>query len=117
MRKHQQLRAWQEAMDLVTTIYALTACFPADEKFGLSSQMRRAAISVPSNIAEGAARGSKADFLRFLHIARGSLSELETQLQIAYRLRYIEDLSSISTQVDAVFGQLGGLIKHLKLAI
>ena len=116
MRKHQQLRVWQESMDLVTMVYAMTSAFPADERFGLSSQMQRAAVSVPSNIAEGAARGSKADFLRFLYIARGSLSELETQLQIAQRLGYTDDVSAITAHIDAVFNQLGGLIKHLKLA-
>ncbi|MBZ9539939.1 MULTISPECIES: four helix bundle protein [Modicisalibacter] len=115
MRKHQQLRAWQESMELVSTIYALTATFPAEERFGLSSQMQRAAVSVPSNIAEGAARGSKADFLRFLYIARGSLSEVETQLLIAQRLGYLNDLSTTGPQLDSVFNLLGGLIKHLKL--
>lgn len=116
MRKHQQLRVWQESMELVTAIYAVTATFPTNERFGLPSQMQRAAVSVPSNIAEGAARGSKADFLRFLYIARGSLSELEARLQIALRLGYRDDLSIISAQIDVVFNQLGGLIKHLKVA-
>nr|WP_298056679.1 four helix bundle protein [uncultured Halomonas sp.] len=116
MRKHQQLRVWQESMDLVTVVYGLTTSFPAEERFGLASQMQRAAVSVPSNIAEGAARGSKADFLRFLYIARGSLSELETQLQIAFRLGYTADPSRITAQINTVFSQLGGLIKHLKLA-
>lgn len=116
MRKHHQLRVWQESMELVTAIYALTATFPADERFALSNQMQRAAVSVPSNIAEGAARGSKADFIRFLYIARGSLSELETQLLIAQRLGYLDDLSAISAQLGSVFNLLGGLIKHLKLA-
>jgi len=117
MRKHQQLHVWQEAMELVTSIYALTASFPADEKFGLTSQMRRVAVSVPSNIAECAARGSKPDFLRFLHIARGSLSGLETQLLIAQRLGYLDDLSTISPQLGSVFNLLGGLIRHLKLTL
>nr|WP_298249125.1 four helix bundle protein [uncultured Halomonas sp.] len=116
MRKHQQLRVWQEAMKLVVAVYAITSSFPVSERYGLVSQMQRAAVSVPSNIAEGAARGSKADFLRFLYIARGSLSELETQLQIAQRLGYLHDLSIISAQIDSVFNQLGGLIKHLKVA-
>ena len=76
MRPHHELRVWRDAIDLVAKLYVLTAGFPADERFGLTAQMRRAAVSVPSNIAEGAARGSRKDFLRFLMIARGSLSEL-----------------------------------------
>ena len=116
VRKHQQLRVWQEAMDLVVSIYSMTSSFPTSERYGLSSQMQRAAVSVPSNIAEGAARGSKPDFLRFLYIARGSLSELETQCQIALRLEYASDISSIEPAINSIFSQLGGLIKHLKAA-
>lgn len=115
MRKHQQLRVWQESMELVVAVYTLTSTFPASERYGLASQMQRAAVSVPSNIAEGAARGSKADFLRFLHIARGSLSELETQCLIAQRLGYNSDISTITVTIDSVFSQLGGLIKYLKV--
>ncbi|MGP9664688.1 four helix bundle protein [Halomonas sp. AOP22-C1-8] len=117
MRKHQQLRAWQQAMDLVVLIYSMTANFPLTEQYGLTSQMQRAAVSVPSNIAEGAARGSKRDFLRFLHIARGSLSELETQCQIAQRLGYTADISALEMAINALFSQLGGLIKHLKASL
>ena len=113
MRKHQQLRVLQEAMDLVVAIYSMNSTFPSAERFGLASQMQRAAVSVPSNIAEGAARGSKPDFLRFLHIAR-SLSELETQCQIAQRLGYTADISALEIAINSVFSQLGGLIKHLK---
>ncbi|MGY4877576.1 four helix bundle protein [Vreelandella aquamarina] len=117
MRKHQQLRVWQEAMDLVVAVYAMTSTFPHAERFGLVSQMQRAAVSVPSNIAEGAARGSKPDFLRFLHIARGSLSELETQCQIAQRLGYTTDISALVITINSVFSQIGGLIRHVKGAI
>ncbi|CAD5265012.1 MULTISPECIES: four helix bundle protein [Halomonadaceae] len=117
MRKHQQLRVWQEAMDLVVAIYSMTSSFPSVERYGLASQMQRAAVSVPSNIAEGAARGSKPDFLRFLHIARGSLSELETQCQIAQRLGYMDDISALELAINSVFSQLGGLIKHLKASL
>ena len=77
---HRDLVAWQLSMDLVEQIYLLTASFPSCEKFGLVSQMRRAAVSVPSNVAEGAARNSSKQFLQFLFIARGSLSELQTQI-------------------------------------
>ena len=117
VRKHQQLRVWQEAMDLVVAIYSMTSSFPSVERYGLASQMQRAAVSVPSNIAEGAARGSKPDFLRFLHIARGSLSELETQCQIAQRLGYMNDISALELAINSVFSQLGGLIRHLKASL
>jgi len=83
IRKYQQLIVWQKAMLLVSEIYRLTQGFPDNEKFGLTSQLRRAAVSVPSNIAEGSGRGSYKDFCRFLYQARGSLTEIETQLLIA----------------------------------
>ncbi|MGO4998413.1 four helix bundle protein [Oceanisphaera sp. W20_SRM_FM3] len=114
MRKHQNLDVWKDAMLLVTYIYQLTATFPDNERFGLTGQMRRAAISVPSNIAEGAARGSKAEFVRFLHIARGSLSELDTQLMLAVQLNLTTEVHQASQLINRVFALLGGLIRHLK---
>jgi four helix bundle protein len=101
-------------MALVEDVYRVTAVFPETERFGLTSQLRRAAVSVPSNIAEGAARGSTTDFIRFLYIARGSLSEVDTQLQIANRLGFHQDMQPITERIEQVFAQLGGLIKHLK---
>jgi four helix bundle protein len=114
MRKHQQLRAWQQAIDLVELVYHETRGFPDDERYGLTSQMRRAAVSVPSNIAEGAGRGSTKDFIRFLMIARGSLSELETQLIISQRLGYIDEPVLLTDLIHQVSAQLGGLIRHLQ---
>ncbi|TVU87595.1 four helix bundle protein [Vreelandella titanicae] len=114
MRKHQELRVWQQAMDLVEHIYRVTAEFPDEEKYGLTSQLRRAAVSVPSNIAEGAARGSTKDFVRFLFIARGSLSEIETQLLIGQRLNYLQDVTSTIELIHKVSGLLGGLIRNLQ---
>lgn len=112
-RKHHDLHVWQEAMDLVQDVYRVTALFPKSEVYALTSQMRRAAVSVPSNIAEGAARNSSKEFYHFLSIARGSLSELETQIQIAQRLGYMRknDLLEI---IDTIFGLLGGLMKSVK---
>ncbi|MGP9632686.1 four helix bundle protein [Halomonas sp. AOP43-A1-21] len=114
MRKHQELRVWQQAMDLVEQVYGITKLFPDDERYGLISQMRRCAVSVPSNIAEGAARGSTQEFIRFLYISQGSLSELETQLLIAQRLKYLENISVTLSAINQASAQLGGLIKHLK---
>ena len=82
---HKDLEVWKKSMDLVESIYTLTQRFPEAEKFGLTSQMRRSAVSIPSNIAEGAARKGDKEFLHFLPIALGSLSELETQYLIATR--------------------------------
>ena len=83
MRPHEKLEVWKRAVDLVTSIYAATKKVPSDERFGLTSQIRRAAVSIPANIAEGAARQSTKEFLQFISIAQGSSSEVETELLIA----------------------------------
>ncbi|MEA5149265.1 four helix bundle protein [Xanthomonas arboricola] len=103
-------------MELVEMIYRFTEVFPEQERYGLTAQLRRAAISVPSNIAEGAARRSTPDYARFLSIARGSLSELDTQVQIAGRLGYsnTEDEDIVSQQVDQVFAKLTALMNALR---
>lgn len=101
-------------MDLVDAIYSITKKFPDSEKFGLTSQMRRSAISVPSNISEGAARSSNAEFAHFLNIAKGSLSELETQILISKRQNYASDLTDILELIGKVSSQLNGLYKHVK---
>ncbi|RUO78356.1 four helix bundle protein [Pseudidiomarina taiwanensis] len=100
------------AMDLCSEIYNLTRDFPDCEKFGLRSQMRRCAVSIPSNIEEGAHRGSRKDFLRFLYIARGSLAELRTQLRIAVRLGYIR--SGENELLSRTYQLLNALIRSLK---
>ena len=110
MRAHHKLRAWQEAMDLVDDVYRLAALFPASERFGLAAQMRRSAVSVPSNIAEGAARSGRKEFKNFLMIARGSLSELDTQLRIAQRLGFARTDESLIA-VERLFALLAGLIR------
>ncbi|MEG3792368.1 four helix bundle protein [Lysobacter sp. CCNWLW3] len=112
-RPHEGLEVWRDAMDLVEAIYQFSRTFPDSERFGLTAQLRRAAVSVPSNIAEGAARRSTPEYLRFLSIARGSLSELDTQQQIAVRLGFAEHSPSIAGLVDRVFAKLTALMNAL----
>lgn len=109
MRKHHRLLAWKESIELVKQVYGISSHYPKEELYGLTSQMRRAAVSVPSNIAEGAARDSSAEFSRFLIIARGSLSELETQILIARTLGYYHD-EKVLEQIEKVFALIGGLL-------
>lgn len=94
MKTHKDLQIWQQGIDLVEVIYQKTGTFPSSEQFGLTSQMRRAAVSIPSNIAEGAARQGEKEYVQFLYIALGSLAELETQAIIAKRLGYFEELQT-----------------------
>lgn len=114
-RKHHDLQVWQLAIQLVKGVYQLTSSFPASEMYGLSAQMRRSAVSIPSNIAEGAARNTAKEFLHFLGIARGSLSEPETQVVIAKELGYITDSDAAEKQINDLFGLLGGLINSLRV--
>jgi len=113
-RPHARLAVWQEAMGLVEMIYGLSSKFPDAERFGLTSQMRRAAVSVPSNIAEGAARRSTPEYQRFLSIARGSLSELDTHVQIAARLGYGATNHEVSDCIDSVFAKLTALMNAIR---
>src|SRR6185295_15267381 len=110
-RAHYDLDAWKVARELVMRIYLLTQCFPKEEVFGLTIQMRRAAVSIPSNIAEGAARTGTREFAQFLNIARGSLSELETQLLIASDLDYMKANHPVFALTDRLSRLLSGLHK------
>ncbi len=114
-KPHKKLDVWHAAMQLATGIYGLTARFPGEERYGLIAQMRRAAVSIPSNIAEGAARQGVAEFRNFLSIAQGSLSELDTQLELAHTLGFAsqEDLSSWSDLMTRVDKMLTMLIRKL----
>ena len=106
---HKDLDVYKLSLDLVEDIYKLTKCFPAPENFGLTSQLRRAAVSLPSNIAEWASRASIKDFIRFLNISSGSLAEIETQLVIAERIGYItfkEDLKNNITTIRKMIYRL-----------
>ncbi len=107
-RSHRDLLVWQKAMDLVDRIYDLTESFPAREGFGLTSQITRAVVSVPGNIAEGQARSTAKDFANFLAIARGSLMETETLLMVAVRRGYVGDADA-----DEAFSQITEVSKML----
>ena len=113
---HKDLILWQKSMDLAAEVYRMVRCFPNFELFGLGAQLRRAAVSVPSNVAEGAARRTTRDFISFLHIARGSLAELETQLLLARRLHYVDDASAqaLATEVEEVGRLLNAVIRGLR---
>jgi four helix bundle protein len=115
-KNFKDLIAWQRGMDLVEMVYAVTKNFPAEELYGLTSQLRRAAVSIPSNIAEGQGRSSAGDFLRFLTMAYGSLREVETQLLIAVRLKYLgpSDLEPIQKLCDETGRLLNGLMNSLR---
>src|ERR687883_162804 len=115
MRPHEKLEVWNKAVDFVVALYKVTETFPKEEKFGLISQIRRAAVSVPSNIAEGAARESGKEFIHFLSNAQGSASELETELTIAYRLGYLAQgkYADLSATLDKIGRMIIGLSQHL----
>jgi len=115
IKTYKDLLVWQKSMDLVTQIYMETKSFPKDELYGLAQQIRRAAVSVPSNIAEGYGRKSTKDYIRFLQIAIGSLFEVQTQLQIALNLDYIkeEDYNNLFESSREIERMLSSLIKKL----
>ncbi len=111
--KHQELEVWNKSMELVTDIYLITKSFPKEELYGLTNQMRRCAVSIPSNIAEGCSRFSDKETLKFLSIALGSISELETQLIISKNIKYIKDIEQFMSKIEVVKKLLLGLIKYL----
>ncbi len=116
MRDHTKLRAFELADEVALLVYRLTASFPREKLYGLTSQMRRAAVSTPSNIVEGCARESQADYLRFLNIAFGSLRELHYQVGLSKRLGFLpnQDFSLIEPKIIETEKVLSGLLKALK---
>jgi four helix bundle protein len=112
-RPHQSLDAWRQAMRLAKAIYLITRTFPREELYGLTSQVRRAAVSIPSNLAEGAARTSRKEFAQFISISIGSLSELETQMLIASELRYLSSQHEVFDQLERVAQLLSGLHRNI----
>jgi four helix bundle protein len=115
-KPHKKLEAWKAAIDVVLFVYKLADTFPSKEQYGLCTQVRRAAISIPSNIAEGAARQSKKEFAKFLYVAKGSLSELDTQLELARLLGYLNpsDWHTMDDRLMHIDRLLSGLIRHLR---
>jgi four helix bundle protein len=113
VRTFRDIVAWQKGMLLAREVYRVTQGMPGSERFGLTNQVRRAAVSVPSNIAEGYARQSTGDYLRYLHIARGSLAELETQLQLAMELGMITLTDAVRSALGETDRVLQGLIRAI----
>jgi len=116
MKTHKDLEVYNQSIEMVTNIYKLTSNFPKEELFGLTSQMRRAAVSIASNIAEGSARNHQKEFVQFLYLSLGSASELDTQLLISHKLNYINE-SAFTEQVrdlTKISKMLQGLIKFQK---
>ena len=116
MQTHKDLEVWKKSIDFVTALYKHTEKFPKEELYGLTSQLKRSSVSVPSNIAEGAARNTNKEYINFLYIALGSAVEIDTQLLIAKNLGFISEDSfySLSKENEAVIKMIKGLIKYRK---
>jgi four helix bundle protein len=116
VKQYQDLIAWQKAIALVTEIYSASNNFPRDEVYGLTSQLRRAAVSIPSNIAEGQGRATSGEFIQFLCQARGSLFEVETQVIVAHNLKYLSDAQrdALASQISELGRILNGLVTSIQ---
>lgn len=111
---YRDLNVWQNGMNLVEVIYKISSKFPKEEKYGLVSQIRKCAVSIPSNIAEGFMRKSTKEYIQFLYISLGSLGELDTQMEIALRLNFVEKPNNFDENLLLIRKQLFGLVKSLK---
>ena len=114
IKSHKDLDVWKRSMDLVFQVYKTTETFPKHEQYALTSQLRRAAVSIPSNIAEGAGRKNRKEFIQFLYVALGSLAELDTPLIIAGKLGYLPSIEPFETAIIDIKKMLNGLIAYLK---
>jgi len=115
-KPHKELNVWKKSLNLITKVYKITRSFPRYEQYGISIQMRKSSLSVASNIAEGAARQTKKEFIQFLHMAQGSLSELDTQVEASKQLGYLQekDIKDLSNNAIEIDKMITGLIKSLK---
>jgi len=114
MKSYKDLELWQVSMNFVSEVYTLTKSFPKEELYGLTSQIRRCVISIPSNIAEGSSRKGTKEFIQFLWIANGSLSEFETQIEIAQKLGYLDSIDLVIDKVKHIRKMIHGLIHSLE---
>ncbi|MEE9910711.1 MAG: four helix bundle protein [Deltaproteobacteria bacterium] len=114
MKDYKELEVWKKGISLVLKIYEITKIFPKEERYALTDQIKRAAVSIPSNIAEGASRNTTKEFVQFLYIALGSASELETQIIIAEKLGYIKSEQVLHSEITAIRKMLNALITTLK---
>ncbi len=116
MKTHKDLDVWKKSVSLVTSIYEVTKTFPKDDIYGLTNQIRRSAVSIPSNMAEGSARKGEKEFIQFLYISLGSMAELETQLIIANNLKYVKlnDYELMTGRLEEIRKMIIGLIKFVK---
>jgi four helix bundle protein len=114
MQNHKDLEAWKVSVDFAVDVYRLTGTFPKEEIYGLTSQLRRASVSIPANIAEGAARNSTKEFIQFLHIALGSASEVETHLILAQKLGFADAIDPPLIVIERIKKLVFGLIKHCR---
>ena len=116
VRTHKDLDVWKKSIDLVALLYKVTGNFPKEEMYGLTSQIRRAGVAIPSNIAEGSARNHDNEFRQFLYIALGSAAELDTQLIIARKLNYANDIdfNQVTNELNTISKMIQGLIKSIK---
>jgi four helix bundle protein len=115
-RPHRKLDVWKKSMDFVKHVYQATETFPKSEIYGLSSQMRRAAVSIPSNLAEGAARKGKKEFSQYLYIAQGSISEIDTQIELSFILNFLEKnlYNDLMDELNTISKMLFGLLRSLQ---
>ena len=114
VRDFKELIVWQKAIDLTVEVYVIVNSFPKEELYGLTDQIKRASVSIPSNIAEGAERSSTKEFIHFLDIALGSAAELETQMIISQKIGFFEDISNITEKITVIRKMTNGLKNKLK---